>query len=220
MTQLIILVLLSAVVWWQFGRWLAADQVSPEMNRRQTRIRRLWNRAIQNMRTNKLLAAEKDLLSILRIDNKHAPAYNRIGILYAKQREYRDAIRCFEIARTIQPSSSSLHNLGVIHYETGNYEKAELAFAQALAMDETSASRHLNYAKVLAQQNRLEDITPVLEKAAGLEPTKETYKILLKHYRQRDLTEKATELEAKLKTMIITAADPGYLKRSDKIVII
>ncbi len=45
---------------------------------------------------------EKALLTILKIDEKNAAAYNRLGILYAKQKEFRDAIDCFEIASSIE----------------------------------------------------------------------------------------------------------------------
>jgi tetratricopeptide (TPR) repeat protein len=78
-----------------------------------------------------LFTRRKSLLTILKIDEKNAAAYNRLGILYAKQREYKDAIDCFEIASSIEPSASSLHNLGLIYYETENYQKAATAFEQA-----------------------------------------------------------------------------------------
>src|SRR3990167_7246523 len=86
------------------------------------RLTKLWEIAHLGMRENRFLRAEKALLTILKIDEKNAAAYNRLGILYAKQREYRDAIDCFEIASSIEPSASSLHNLGLIYYETENYQ--------------------------------------------------------------------------------------------------
>ena len=56
------------------------------------RIGKLWDIAHLSMRENRFLRAEKALLTILKIDEKNAAAYNRLGILYAKQKEYRDAI--------------------------------------------------------------------------------------------------------------------------------
>src|SRR3712207_3228407 len=94
------------------------------------RMGKLWDIAHQGMRENRFLRAEKALLTILKIDEKNAAAYNRLGILYAKQKEYRDAIDCFEIASSIEATASSLHNLGLIYYETENYEKAGIAFEQ------------------------------------------------------------------------------------------
>src|SRR5579871_2586523 len=102
------------------------------------RMGKLWDIAHQGMRENRFLRAEKALLTILKIDEKNAAAYNRLGILYAKQKEYRDAIECFEIASSIEPTPSSLHNLGLIYYETENYEKAGIAFEAALNLEERS----------------------------------------------------------------------------------
>src|SRR5246127_3427681 len=100
------------------------------------RLNKLWEIAHHGMRENRFLRAEKALLTILKIDEKNAAAYNRLGILYAKQKEYRDAIDCFEIASSIEATPSSLHNLGLIYYETENYEKAAVAFEQALKLED------------------------------------------------------------------------------------
>lgn len=59
----------------------------------------------------------------------------------------KEAIECFEIAQSLEPSASSLHNVGLIYFETKAYEKAALAFEQALAIDSDLAARHIAYAK-------------------------------------------------------------------------
>ena len=63
-----------------------------EVHRFGDKIGKLWEIVHQGMRENRLLRAEKALLTILKIDEKNAAAYNRLGILYAKQKEYKDAI--------------------------------------------------------------------------------------------------------------------------------
>jgi tetratricopeptide (TPR) repeat protein len=112
------------------------------------KLDQLWDVAQESLRERKYLRAEKALLTILRVDERNATAYNRLGILYAKQQAYKDAIECFEIAQSLEPSASSLHNVGLIYYETQYYEKAALAFEQALAMEDTVSSRYIAYAKV------------------------------------------------------------------------
>src|SRR5690242_4923046 len=146
------------------------------------RLGKLWDIAHQGMRENRFLRAEKALLTILKIDERNAAAYNRLGILYAKQKEYRDAIDCFEIASSIEATPSALHNLGLIYYETENYEKAAIAFEQALKLEDGLAARHVAYAKV---QEKLENdklMFQELEKAAELEPNRETFSLLHKAY--------------------------------------
>lgn len=133
------------------------------------RLGKLWDIAHQGMRENRLLRAEKALLTILKIDERNAAAYNRLGILYAKQKEYRDAIDCFEIASSIEASASSLHNLGLIYYETENYEKAAIAFEQALKLEDGLAARHVAYAKVQEKLGNERLFFQALEKAAELE---------------------------------------------------
>src|SRR5206468_12310339 len=163
------------------------------------RLGKLWDIAHQGMRENRFLRAEKALLTILKIDEKNAAAYNRLGILYAKQKEYRDAIDCFEIASSIESTPSSLHNLGLIYYETENYEKAAVAFEQALKLENELAARHVAYAKVQEKLGNLKLMFQELELAAELEPNKETYSLLYKAYQSHGMQAEADLAEDKLK---------------------
>ena len=79
-----------------------------------SKLDKLWDIAQDSLRERKYLRAEKALLTILRVDERNATAYNRLGILYAKQQAFKDAIECFEIAQSLEPSASSLHNVGLI----------------------------------------------------------------------------------------------------------
>ncbi|HVS58866.1 MAG TPA: tetratricopeptide repeat protein [Candidatus Saccharimonadales bacterium] len=183
------------------------------------RMGKLWDIAHQGMRENRFLRAEKALLTILKIDEKNAAAYNRLGILYAKQKEYRDAIDCFEIASSIEPTPSSLHNLGLIYYETENYEKAAIAFEQALHMEDDLAARHVAYAKV---QEKLGDdklMFQELEKAAELEPNKETFSLLHKAYLNHNMQAEADLIEDKLKKLIVPSGKPKRMIRHRRVVV-
>ncbi len=183
------------------------------------RIGKLWDIAHQGMRENRFLRAEKALLTILKIDEKNAAAYNRLGILYAKQKEYRDAIDCFEIASSIEATPSSLHNLGLIYYETENFEKAAIAFEQAIKLEDSLAARHMAYAKVQEQLGNKKLMFQSLEKAAELEPNKETYSLLLKAYRDNDMHAEADLIESKLKKMIVPAGRPRRILRPKRVII-
>lgn len=160
---------------------------------------KLWDIAHHSMRQNRFLRAEKALLTILKIDEKNVAAYNRLGILYAKQKEFKDAIDCFEIASSIEATPSSLHNLGLIYYETENYEKASVAFEQAIKLEENLAARHIAYAKVQEKLGNSKMMLQELEKAVELEPTRESYSLLYNAYKQNDMEEEAKKLKAKLR---------------------
>ena len=181
------------------------------------RLGKLWDIAHQGMRENRLLRAEKALLTILKIDERNAAAYNRLGILYAKQKEYRDAIDCFEIASSIEASPSSLHNLGLIYYETENYEKAAIAFEQALKLEDSLAARHVAYAKVQEKLGNEKLMFQSLEHAAELEHNKETLNLLHKAYLDRGMQAEADMIEQKLHKLITPAGKPQRMVRPKRV---
>jgi tetratricopeptide (TPR) repeat protein len=183
------------------------------------RMGKLWDIAHQGMRENRFLRAEKALLTILKIDEKNAAAYNRLGILYAKQKEFRDAIDCFEIASSIEATPSSLHNLGLIYYETENYEKAGIAFEAALNLEESLAARHVAYAKVNEKLGNEKLMFQALLRAVELEPNKETYTLLQTAYEERDMQAEADMIGQKLKKLIVPAGRAKRILRPRRVVI-
>jgi superkiller protein 3 len=183
------------------------------------RMGKLWDIAHQGMRENRFLRAEKALLTILKIDEKNAAAYNRLGILYAKQKEYRDAIDCFQIASSIEPMASSFHNLGLIYYETENYEKAAVAFEQALKMEEEFATRHVAYAKVQEKLGNDKLVIAELKRAAELEPNKETFLLLQKAYESQGMAAEADMIGQQLQKLIVPSGRRKRILRPKRVVV-
>jgi len=198
---------------------LHADEFNEVSRKVGDRMGKLWDIAHQGMRENRFLRAEKALLTILKIDEKNAAAYNRLGILYAKQKEYRDAIDCFEIASSIEATPSSLHNLGLIYYETENYEKAGIAFEAALNLEESLAARHVAYAKVNEKLGNEKLMFQALERAVELEPNKETYTLLMQAYEERGMQSDADMIAEKLKRLIVPVGHPRRILRPRRVVI-
>lgn len=182
------------------------------------KLDRLWEVAQESLRDKKYLRAEKALLTILRVDERNATAYNRLGILYAKQQAFKDAIECFEIAQSLEPSASSLHNVGLIYYETGQYEKAALAFEQALGMEEDVASRHIAYAKVQEKLGRNKKMIESLERAVALDPIPQTLNILADAYDRNGQVELAAELREKASKLIIPPGQPKTIRQNRRVV--
>jgi len=195
------------------------EELSDIPRRISDKLGKLWDIAHQGMRENRFLRAEKALLTILKIDERNAAAYNRLGILYAKQKEYKDAIDCFEIASSIESTPSSLHNLGLIYFETENYEKAAIAFEQALKLEDNFAARHIAYAKVQEKLGNHKLMLQELETAATLEPNKETYSILLKAYEDIGLVAEADQLKDRLNKLVIPVGKPKRVLRPRRVVI-
>ena len=216
MTELLIILVFAALAFYNIHTH--GDEFANASRKISDRIGKLWDIAHSSMRENRLLRAEKALLTILKIDERNAAAYNRLGILYAKQKEFRDAIDCFEIASSIEATPSSLHNLGLIYYETENYDKAAVAFEQALKLEEKLAARHIAYAKVQEKLGNFKLMTHELERAAELEPNKESYTLLLKAYESQGMSEQVDMITAKLKKMSKLSHRPKRIMRPKQIV--
>ncbi len=199
--MLAIFVLSALGIWVLFSKQNTGEIDRDLPQRLSGKLDQLWDIAQESLRERKYLRAEKALLTILRVDERNATAYNRLGILYAQQKAYEDAIECFEIAQSLEPSASSLHNVGLIYYETGSYEKAVLAFEQAIEMEGDLAPRHIAYAKVLEKLGRTKKMIEALERAVELEPTPQTLNILADAYDQSEQTELATGLREKAGAM-------------------
>ncbi len=181
------------------------------------KLDQLWDVAKEALLEKKYLRAEKALLTILRVDERNATAYNRLGILYAKQQAFKDAIECFEIAQSLEPSASSLHNVGLIYYETKQYEKAALAFEQALAMESDLAARHIAYAKVQEKLGRSKKMIESLERAVQIDETPQTLTILADAYERNEQPEEAIKLRTKVAKMI-PQASPQRLRQPRRVI--
>ncbi|HVI60580.1 MAG TPA: tetratricopeptide repeat protein [Candidatus Saccharimonadales bacterium] len=217
MYELLIIVAFAGLAY--YSATIRDDEFANVSRRVGDRLGKLWDIAHQGMRENRFLRAEKALLTILKIDEKNAAAYNRLGILYAKQKEYRDAIDCFEIASSIEATASSLHNLGLIYYETENYEKAAVAFEQALKLEDNLAARHVAYAKVQEKLGNDKLMFQELEKAAELEPNRETYSLLYKAYKSHGMEAEADIIADRLQKLKVPQGRRKRILRPRRVVL-
>ena len=213
------LLLVIALCVWAITRQQTIDEVVADIPQKLSgKLDKLWDIAQDSLRDRKYLRAEKALLTILRVDEKNATAYNRLGILYAKQQAYSDAIECFEIAQSLEPSASSLHNVGLIYFETAHYEKAALAFEQALAIEDSLAARHIAYAKVQEKLGNNKKMIESLERAVEIDPIPQTLNILADAYERVGQAELSLELREKAARMIIPQGQPKRVVQPRRVV--
>lgn len=201
-----------AVLFWQ--RRPGAEDRRPSKIAAQ--LDKLWDISQKSIREKHYLKAEKALLTILRADEKNARAYNRLGILYAKQQQFNDAIECFEIAQSLQPSASSLHNVGLIYYEIGKNDKALLAFEQALRIESDVAARHIAYAKVLEAVNNHKKVIEELEIAVRLDQNPQSVMLLVDALTRDGQTERADNLR-KIAEKMTSKGDRRRVKQPAKV---
>lgn len=216
MLGLVLIALFGGWALWQ--RQTIQEVVSDTHAKFADKLERLWEIAHEAAADNKFLRAEKALLTILRVDERNATAYNRLGIIYARQKSFADAIECFEIAQSLEPGASSLHNVGLIYFETGHYEKAALAFEQALEMEEDVATRHIAYAKVQEKLGNTKRMIRALERAVELDPIPQTLRILADSYERDNRLELAELLRKKADNMIIPQGQNKRIRQPRRVV--
>src|SRR5690606_11710362 len=93
-----------------------------------------------------------------------------------------------------------------------NYEKAALAFEQAIDMEGDLASRYIAYAKVLEKLDRNKKMIEALERAVELEPVPQTLTILAdadEHSDQADLAVGLREQAASMTSQQNAPAKPA-----------
>ncbi len=182
------------------------------------RLQRLWDDAFTSLKDNKFLRAERALLTILRFDERNAGAYNRLGILYAKQRSFEHSIECFEIAHSLEPNASTLHNLGLVYMEVGEYQKASLTLENAMEQEDDVPSRYIAYAKVQEKLGNEKKMVESLERAAKLQPNKQTYLLVLDAYKKVGRDEDAAKIESAMKRAKVKIQKAPRIKQPRKVV--
>ena len=194
------------------------DEIAERTSRFASQLDKLWKIQNDALKTRKIQRAEKALLMILRVDERNAAAYNRLGMIFAKQHNYNDAIECFEIAQSLDPTASSFHNVGLVHMEKGDLEKAVQALKQAVDLEPDLAFRHISYAQVLEKIGDKKTMIEELEKAVELEPTPQILKILAEAYDEDDRVvlaasarDKARDLDSHGKNKTITQPNKAVI---------
>ncbi len=129
----------------------------------------------------KWLAAEKAYLGVLKLDHKNVTAFSHLGIIYSTQKNFPDAIECFQIAARLRPSATTFQNLGLAYFDNHNYIKSIAAFEKAI-MFEPTASRYVGLSKAQGKLRNYTAVASSLEKAATLDPSKRILSLLADAY--------------------------------------
>lgn len=213
------LVILAIGGWTVYATATAEDQAEELVTKKVgDRLQRLWDDAFQSLKENKFLRAERALLTILKFDERNGSAYNRLGILYAKQRSFEHAIECFEIAHSLEPNASTLHNLGLVYMEVGEYQKAAHTLEAAMEEEDEVPVRYIAYAKVQEKLGNEKRMVEALEHAAKLQPNRQTYTLVADAYRKVGRDDDAKKIETAMKRATVKIQKAPRIKQPRKIV--
>jgi len=114
------------------------------------RVSRLYNEAKEEQACGDLAGATASYEALLLIAPRLAPAYNNLGSLYLRQREYRKAANVLEKGLRVDPKMSSASALlGIALYELGDYAAAKRNLESALRTDPKDTNAELLLANSL-----------------------------------------------------------------------
>lgn len=213
------MVLILVFAFWIAFLPLERPQKAPEEHsaKFENQMKQLWGIAQTSMKESRSNRAERALLAILKFDEKNAAAYNRLGILYAKNQKYNEAIECFEIAQSLDNGNPScLHNVGLIYLETGAYEKAAMAFQQAIELEGDVPARHIALAKALEKIGKRKEAIESLENAYELDRSTSTLRQILALHEEAGDQEAIAATTARIEEQIAGEAKFKAEKKAQK----
>ncbi len=214
-----LIVLFGIGAWTIYATNGAEDQAEELVTKKVgDRLQRLWDDAFQSLKENKFLRAERALLTILKFDERNAGAYNRLGILYAKQRSFDHAIECFEIAQSLEPNASTLNNLGLVYMEVGEHQKAAHTLEAAMEEEDEVPVRYIAYAKVQEKLGNEKRMVEALEHAAKLQPNRQTYTLVADAYKKVGREDDARKIETAMKKATVKIQKAPRIKQPRKVV--
>lgn len=103
------------------------------------------------LETGKLREAERSYLRAVAKNPANPKLYNRLGIVYLKQRNFHDTLEAFEAACNLDPAKSTRHyNVALAAWELKNLSKAREAINNALAL-EPNADKYKQLKQLIEQ---------------------------------------------------------------------
>ncbi|HVN04816.1 MAG TPA: tetratricopeptide repeat protein [Bryobacteraceae bacterium] len=148
------------------------------------RVQELYGQARAAQSHGDLAGAIAKYEEILKIAPRLGPAYNNLGALYFRQREFQKAAKVLEAGLKISPgmpSASAL--LGISLYEMGEYAKARPLLEAALRANPGDKNAQLYLVHDLTELGDYEAAESHLRQLAGREPKdQETWYLLAKTY--------------------------------------
>jgi type IV pilus assembly protein PilF len=116
----------------------------------------------------KLEMAEKKFHEALRIDRKFSDARNNLGRLLIDRKKYQEAIKELTIVEddlTYQNPEKVFSNLGMAHFELGNYHRAETYLNKSLDLRRESCVTASFFGRTLLELKRYAQSAEILDKA-------------------------------------------------------
>lgn len=128
-----------------------------------------------------LKRAETLYLKLLTKDPNDASLFNKLGLIYLEQKNYKDAKSALSAALKIEPENDTFYNnLGLLYYEMEDYDQAIEAYEKSVSINDKIVSRLVNLGLAYFMNKKYRKAADQYEKAIILDPRNENYIELLK----------------------------------------
>ena len=148
------------------------------------RVQELYSQAKAAQSSNDISGAISKYEEILRIAPRLGPAYNNLGALYFRQRDYQKAAAVLEQGLKINPAMPSASALlGISLFEMGEYAKARPPLEAALRANAGDANAQMFLVRDLTKLGDYEAAAVQLRQLAATQPkNQEVWYLLAKVY--------------------------------------
>jgi TolA-binding protein len=121
------------------------------------------------------LEAERMLRKAIEIDSKNIDAYQLLGKMYTRSKDYAMAIEAYQAAVTLDPKlSDAFFNLGYIYATSGMYDDAEKLFIRVVQLEPPYLDKALfNLAVIQEKLGKKEECMANLQMAVMIKPENE-----------------------------------------------
>src|ERR1700683_4180497 len=144
------------------------------------RVQELYGQAKAAQSQGDLPAAVAKYEEILRTAPRPGPAYNNLGALYFRQREYQKASNVLEAGLKISPNMPSASALlGISLFEMGEYAKARVRLEAALRANPADSNAKMYLVRALTKLGDYEAAETHLRQLAAHEPNNQEVWYLL-----------------------------------------
>lgn len=135
------------------------------------RVQELYGQAKAAQSQGDIATAIARYEEILRVAPRLGPAYNNLGALYFRQREYQKAAKVLEAGLKVSPAMPSASALlGISLFEMGEYGQARPRLEAALRADSTDSNAEMYLVHDLTKLGDYEAAETHLRQLAGREP--------------------------------------------------
>lgn len=132
----------------------------------------------------KILEPAKTIAELETISQKYpnqSSVFEKLGWIYAKEKNWQKAIRNYEIAQQLNPGNAGpLNNLGNIYFLLGNRQKAIEYWNRSLMITPNQIDSRLNLATAYYYQGQLKESSDQIKEVLKINPNNEKAIVMLK----------------------------------------